>query len=259
MNKMYYEDEDGNIYEYEECNLVEGAIVEDWAEVVESQDDQIEVWDVPINDAAYGPSPVLVAGATITICFLLASFLLTLTRKANLALAVADGAHNAISTQAALNEERPQNPVDAAVTIDPNNCKVSSLFPEDVRQWCMLITAYAEKHSLSPDLIAALIWLESGGDEVAYSHSGAVGLMQVMPRDGPAASFMCANGPCFSDRPTIKELKDPEFNIAFGTRYLARLLQRNGNLREALRYYGPMDAGYSYADKVLGIYQKYGN
>jgi len=44
-------------------------------------------------------------------------------------------------------------------------------------------------------LIAAVILQESGGDPSAYSSSGAVGLMQVMPRDGIAAEFMCVNGP----------------------------------------------------------------
>jgi hypothetical protein len=36
---------------------------------------------------------------------------------------------------------------------------------------------------------------------------------------------------------------------------LAGLLQKYGNTREALKYYGPMNVGYYYADKVLGIYQ----
>jgi hypothetical protein len=35
---------------------------------------------------------------------------------------------------------------------------------------------------------------------------------------------------------------------------LAGLLQRYGNMREALRAYGPMDVGYGYADIVMGIY-----
>jgi soluble lytic murein transglycosylase-like protein len=82
--------------------------------------------------------------------------------------------------------------------------------------------------------------------------------MQVMPSDGPSASFMCANGPCFSDRPTIQELNDPEFNISYGTRMLAGLMRKTGDVREALRSYGPMDAGYTYADKVLGLFQRYG-
>ena len=81
--------------------------------------------------------------------------------------------------------------------------------------------------------------------------------MQVMPRDGIAASFECPNGPCFASRPTIEELQDPDFNIEYGTRMLAGLLGRYGNLREALRAYGPMNSGYSYADKVLAIYENY--
>jgi hypothetical protein len=136
-------------------------------------------------------------------------------------------------------------------------CAVSERFPQTIRRWCNLITYYAAEHGLDPDLVAALVWLESGGNELAYSRSGAVGLMQIMPRDGKAASFMCANGPCFRDRPSMEELRDPEFNIAWGTRFLAGLIRKKGNLREALKSYGPMDAGYSYSDKVLSIFNRY--
>lgn len=106
-------------------------------------------------------------------------------------------------------------------------------------------------------MVAALIWQESGGDPLAYSKSGAVGLMQVMPRDGIASTFMCVNGPCFANRPTIQVLQDPTSNIDYGTRMLSGLLQKHGNMRDALRYYGPMNVGYYYADKVLGIYHNY--
>lgn len=140
----------------------------------------------------------------------------------------------------------------------PQGCQVNDRYPESVLQWCDLITLYAVKFELSPDLVAALIWQESGGKPRAYSKSGAVGLMQVMPRDGVAASFMCKNGPCFSKRPTTNELQDPEFNIKYGTKMLSRLLNDRGNLREALKSYGPKDVGYYYADKVLGIYTEYG-
>ena len=137
------------------------------------------------------------------------------------------------------------------------NCLVSGNFPPKITQWCELITKHAVAYNLPPDLIAALILQESGGNPSAYSHSGAVGLMQVMPKDGISATFMCANGPCFANRPTIAELQDPDFNVKYGTRYLAGLLNKTGVLREALKSYGPMDVGYSYADKVLGIYQRY--
>jgi soluble lytic murein transglycosylase-like protein len=136
-------------------------------------------------------------------------------------------------------------------------CNISPRYPQGILQWCNLITKYADEVSLSPDLIAAVMLQESGGDAMAYSHSGAVGLMQVMPRDGLAASFMCANGPCFASRPTIAELQDPEYNLAYGTRMLANLQARFGNIRDALMAYGPKDVGYYYADKVLAIYESY--
>lgn len=137
------------------------------------------------------------------------------------------------------------------------SCEVSSKFPPAITQWCALITQFANNHFVPPDLIAALIWQESGGNPDAYSHSGAVGLMQVMPRDGISSTFMCKNGPCFSNRPSSSELFDPEFNIKYGTRMLAGLFNRSGSWREALKSYGPMDVGYSYADKVLSIYENH--
>lgn len=137
-------------------------------------------------------------------------------------------------------------------------CGLSSKFPNSILKWCDEITRMAEKYHVPPDLIASIIWIESGGNPSAYSHSGAVGLMQVMPRDGLAGQFQCANGPCFANRPTMEQLQDPLFNIQYGTRMLAGLIKRHGSLRDALRAYGPMDAGYSYADKVLAIYRKYG-
>lgn len=83
--------------------------------------------------------------------------------------------------------------------------------------------------------------------------------MQVMPRDGLAANFRCKGKPCFEDRPTIVELKDPEFNLHYGTRMLSSLARKyNGDMREALRAYGPMDMGYRYADIILSLYKKYG-
>jgi soluble lytic murein transglycosylase-like protein len=140
---------------------------------------------------------------------------------------------------------------------DQGGCKVSENYPPEILQWCDLITKFSNRTGLDPDLIAALIWQESGGNPVAYSHSGAVGLMQVMPRDGIASSFMCKNGPCFTNRPSIAELEDPAFNVEYGTAMLAGLLSKHGNIRDALLYYGPMDVGYYYADKVLGIFENY--
>ena len=137
------------------------------------------------------------------------------------------------------------------------SCSLPASYPEKVRRWCEPIERYAHETGLPANLIAAVMLQESGGNPEAYSHSGAVGLMQVMPRDGIAANFMCINGPCFASRPTIEELKDPDFNIAYGSRMLANLSTRHGSYREALFRYGPMDVGYRYADLVLTIWENY--
>ncbi len=138
-----------------------------------------------------------------------------------------------------------------------DGCQVSRNYPDNVLRWCELITQYGNEHGIDPDLLAALILQESGGNPTAYSHSGAVGLMQVMPNDGLAASFMCQNGPCFKNRPAIADLQDPDFNVAYGSKMLAGLIAKYGNLRDALKSYGPMDVGYGYSDIVLGLYDRY--
>ena len=136
-------------------------------------------------------------------------------------------------------------------------CTLPVSYPAAVRQWCPLIESAAKETGLPGNLIAAVILQESGGNPLSYSSSGAVGLMQVMPRDGLAADFMCANGPCFASRPTIEELQNPDYNIQFGSQMLAELLTKHGSYREALFRYGPMDIGYQYADLVIKIWENY--
>lgn len=136
-------------------------------------------------------------------------------------------------------------------------CTISSRYPVEIQQWCELIIKNAETYSIEPNLIAAVMLQESGGNKNAYSNSGAVGLMQIMPKDGIAENFMCINGPCFSNRPTMEELFNPEFNIEYGSRMLNNLYGKYGNWRDTLRAYGPMDVGYQYADIVLSIFENY--
>ncbi len=139
----------------------------------------------------------------------------------------------------------------------PISCAISMNYPEKIQQWCNLITSAAQNTGLPANLIAAVILQESGGHPTILSHSGAVGLMQVMPRDGKAAEFMCINGPCFANRPTIAELQDPTFNISYGAQMLANLFAKHGSYREALYRYGPTGMGYHYADIVLKIWGNY--
>jgi soluble lytic murein transglycosylase-like protein len=157
-----------------------------------------------------------------------------------------------IETLLVADQNSPQNIEDQV-----SSCSLPSSYPPAIQQWCQAIEISAQKAGLPANLIAAVVLQESGGDPLAYSHSGAVGLMQVMPRDGLAADFMCINGPCFASRPTIAELQDPEFNLAYGSRMLANLYAKHGTYREALFRYGPMDMGYRYADLVLNIWENY--
>lgn len=153
-------------------------------------------------------------------------------------------------------DESPMKTIEISDEITPS-CTVSSSFPNDIQQWCDLIELNSITYSVDSNLIAAVMLQESGGNQDAYSSSGAVGLMQIMPKDGIAANFMCINGPCFSNRPGMDELFNPELNIDYGTRMLTNLFEKYGNWRDALKSYGPMDVGYHYADIVLSIVDNY--
>ena len=147
---------------------------------------------------------------------------------------------------------------DASVQKQISQCVSNDYIKHSVRMWCEDIVPSAQENNLDPLLVAAVIEIESAGNENAYSTSGAVGLMQVMPRDGLASQFQCVNGPCFANRPSMDDLYDPEYNISYGSRYLAGLISRSeGDIRQALMGYGPGDMGYRYADLVLEKYQQY--
>jgi hypothetical protein len=157
-------------------------------------------------------------------------------------------------------EAATEQPVNLAVQNEPVQEETSSVdcglpdrIMDSVRQWCEQIESVAEKYDVEASLIAAVMMQESGGQPEVISASGAVGLMQVMPSDGVASSFMCANGPCFAARPSTSELLDPAFNLDYGVRMIAGLTQKYGDIRDALRSYGPYNVGYYYADKVLAI------
>ena len=166
----------------------------------------------------------------------------------------------AVAESAYIESENKDQPQQKAIQTPPEdtvNCSLSSAYPKNIQQWCWLIETSAQETDLPASLIAAVMLQESGGDPLINSSSGAVGLMQVMPRDGVAAEFMCVNGPCFASRPTIEELQDPAYNVNYGSQMLAGLYFKYGSHREALFHYGPMDMGYYYADLILRIWETY--
>jgi len=78
-----------------------------------------------------------------------------------------------------------------------SDCTIAASYPAAVRQWCNWIDNYAQAQNLDPNLIAAVILEESGGNAQAYSSSGAVGLMQIMPRMGWRLAFPADQVPVF--------------------------------------------------------------
>ena len=106
----------------------------------------------------------------------------------------------------------------------------------------------AERHGLEPELILALIAIESTFKERAVSRVGARGLMQVMPRYHPDSVREIGGS---------QQLFDPAKNIHVGSRVLVQYLNaHSGNLRRALlKYNGSLGTRSSYADRVMRVYR----
>jgi TPR repeat protein len=100
-----------------------------------------------------------------------------------------------------------------------------------------LVSEIAPAHGLDPDLVLAVIAVESAFDPRAVSHASAQGLMQLMP--GTAVRFKVA------------DVFDPRQNIGGGARYLAELIARyNADLDKVLAAY---NAGENAVERYGGI------
>lgn len=123
------------------------------------------------------------------------------------------------------------------------------------------IAWYAKQHRLSPALLRAVIKAESDFDPRAVSRTGALGLMQLMPRTAAAMK--------------VADPFNPVENIAGGAKYLRYLLNRfHGDLPLALAAYNageyrvkrwqqipPIQETQFYVKKVLtyyGVFRKGG-
>lgn len=90
-----------------------------------------------------------------------------------------------------------------------------------------MIGAAAARHGLDPQLVKAVIAVESGFDPGAISDKGAVGLMQVLPATGERYGVHADR------RKTVDaKLADPALNVEIGTRYLADLRRMFANRPE---------------------------
>ncbi len=121
---------------------------------------------------------------------------------------------------------------------------------EEIVRWESLIVESAVEYQIDPDLIAAIVDVESDGKSDGVSYAGAVGLMGVMPY-----------GEGFEYRPNRTILLDPQTNISWGTAIIADIMQQaGGDLHAALAAY---NGGWrqvdtletrTYAADVLNLY-----
>ena len=117
-----------------------------------------------------------------------------------------------------------------------------------------MIIREARRNQLDPELVKAVVAVESGYRPAAVSNKGAVGLMQLMPAT--------------AEQLAVRDPLDPEQNLAGGSEYLRRMLDLfGGDLRlalagynagpEAVRRYGgvpPYAETRSYVERVLALY-----
>src|SRR5713101_4422153 len=100
-----------------------------------------------------------------------------------------------------------------------------------------IVREAADRHSVDPALVRAVIETESNWNPKAYSHKGAGGLMQLIPTT--------------AQRYGADDVFNPQQNIDAGVKHLKRLLERyNGNLDLALAAY---NAGEGAVDRAHGV------
>jgi soluble lytic murein transglycosylase-like protein len=124
--------------------------------------------------------------------------------------------------------------------------------PAVATPWVDMIRSAATRHGVDPDMLTALVWVESSFQPDAVSPAGAIGLAQLMP--GTARSLRVD--------PT-----DPAQNLEGSARMLAGLIEEFGRVDHALAAYnvGPnglkrglaegRTPGAGYADAVATKYR----
>jgi len=96
--------------------------------------------------------------------------------------------------------------------------------PSAAARYADVIEQHASRHHVRPELVRAVIQVESGFNPFARSHKGAMGLMQLMPQT--AADY------------GVVDAFNPVENIRAGVAYLRALLDRySGNEELALAAY----------------------
>jgi soluble lytic murein transglycosylase-like protein len=136
---------------------------------------------------------------------------------------------------------------EAAVWLTDMQARLTPLLPDAATRLQLLrqIHAAARESGLPPELVLAVIEVESGFDRFAVSRAGAQGYMQVMP------FWKNEIG-----RPD-DNLTRTETNLRYGCHILQFYIQREGgNLRRALAAYNGSSGSRRYPDKVYRAWRK---
>ncbi len=138
----------------------------------------------------------------------------------------------------------------------------SGLSETEIAEVATAIVREAEAHGIDPNLVLAVIHIESRGNSFALSPVGAMGIMQIMPSTGEELAAQLD-----IDWRGAQTLFDPLANIRMGVAYLRQLEERYGNMTTALAAYnwgpGRIDSKIrrgvalpvSYSGSVLATYR----
>ena len=129
------------------------------------------------------------------------------------------------------------------------------LDPQFARTVAGHVSRYAEFHGQDPDLVLAIMAIESNFNPNAVSSAGALGLMQIMPQWKKVLGIS-------------EDLKDPETSVKYGLQIFGFYKEMYKETEMALTAYnrgpGPVDMALmrgkdyknGYSDKVLKMYDE---
>ena len=138
--------------------------------------------------------------------------------------------------------------IEQAVDSSPDVEALTTLFDKyhhaDAENFARWVVYYSAKYRIPQFLIAGMLMQESSCNPDAVSRKGARGLTQVIWKWwGKLLSE-------YGVAKTEMDLHDPETSIEAGACILRHLLDRYGDIHEALRHYSGNARGYT--DKVIG-------